>query len=48
MLKAVPFAFSEEKSTPAWKNYTTAGSGGSDLYELWFYLDHALDVEKRW
>ena len=23
------FAVSEEKNTPAWKKYTTAGSGGS-------------------
>ena len=28
--KAVLFDLSEVKSTPAWKKYTTTGSGGSD------------------
>ena len=32
------FAFSELKSTLAWKKHTSAGSRGSDLYELWSWF----------
>ena len=35
--KAVPFAFSVGKGTPAWKKYTTPGCEGCDNYQVWYY-----------
>ena len=34
MLKAVPVAFSLEKSTPAWKKYANAVTGVTDYYQI--------------
>ena len=40
--KAVPFAFSVGKGTPAWKKYTTPGCEGCDNYEVWFLTKLAI------
>ena len=45
MLKAVPFAFPVEKSTPAWKKYTNAVGGVADKYQVWLLDETIEDID---